>query len=120
MAEFVEVMRHKVRMCKQAVTCEKCPMSKEFWEKDFCFLPREQCHSFVGRHPDKAEPIIMDWAAKHPEKTMKDVFFERFPNAVKRDNGRPGICLKWLGFTPIRADCSVDCADCWNQPAPEE
>ena len=115
MAEFVEVMRQRKRMCKaMGDICLGC----ELYKVGRSTSPR--CVQVIVDNPDRAETIIMDWAAKHPEKTMKDVFFEMFPNAVKMDDGRPGLCLKWLGFTPIRADCSVDCADCWNQPAPEE
>lgn len=116
MADFQEVMRHKVRMCRQAVTCEKCPMFKGFWERDSCLLPREQCHAFVGRHPDEAEPIIMGWAAKHPEKTMKDVLLEKFPKAMLRVDGMPCACVTYLGL----GKCIDNCAKHWCSPAPEE
>lgn len=119
MAEFVEVMRHKVRMCRQAVTCKECPLFKEFWERDSCLLPREQCHAFVGRHPDEAEPIIMGWAAKHPEKTMKDVLLEKFPNAQKNPDGTPYICVTHVGFKKPES-CVMPCSRCWSRPAPEE
>ena len=104
MAEFIEVMRHDSRMRREVESMD--------------FLHRME--DLLSSDPARFERAVMRWAKLHPEKTMKDVFFEKFPNAVKRDKGRPGICLKWLGFTPIRADCSGDCADCWNQPAPEE
>lgn len=128
MAEFVEVMRHKVRMCKQAVTCEECPMFKGFWGIASRLLPIEQCYAFVGRHPDEAESIIMDWAAKHPEKTMKDVFFEKFPNAPRDELGDPRMCPLDVGY-PARPDgagyegeCHTEnpCTGCWSRPAPEE
>lgn len=120
LAEFVKVMRHKVRMCRQVATCEECPLFKEFWERDASLAPREQCHVFVGLHPDEAEPIIMAWAAEHPEKTMLDVFFEIFPKAMKRDDGTPIFCPWELGLCDAEPCPEGWCTTCWNRPALEE
>lgn len=108
MAEFVEVMRQWERLCATQNRCFECPMY--------------HCRSRAMQNPDDFEESIMDWAAKHPEKTMKDVLLEKFPKAKLRDNGTPFTCPHYLGFPAMSkvCVCPSQCAECWNRPAPEE
>ena len=60
MAEYIEVMKQKKRMCNSTLCC-KC---------DIFHLSGEDisnCSQFILNNPSKAETIIMTWAAEHPE-----------------------------------------------------
>ena len=111
MAEFVEVMRQYTRMCKSnGSTCNGCELEHE---------KVDTCRGFLMSNPARAEKIIMKWAAEHPEKTMKDVFFEKFPNAPRGDSGEPECCPRVIGFVN-HPKCNIgDCCECWSRPAPE-
>lgn len=64
MAEFIEVMNQKKRMCKYNDDwCAKCPISSSKNGTD-C-----DCTSFLNEQPQEAEKIIMDWAKEHPPVT---------------------------------------------------
>lgn len=112
MAEFIEVMRHDSRMRREVESME--------------FLHRME--DLLSSDPARFERAVMRWAELHPEKTMKDVFFEKFPNAPRDECGEPRICPLDVGF-PARADgagyegeCHTEkpCTGCWDRPAPEE
>ena len=65
MAEFVEVMKQKKRMCndcEQVNMCHKCYGSM----------------NYINQNPQEAEEIIMKWASEHPIKTNADKFKEVF------------------------------------------
>lgn len=123
MAEFQEVMRQRKRMCKaMGDICLGC----EFYKIGRSTSPR--CLQVIVDTPYRAETIIMDWAAEHPEKSMKDVFFEKFPNAPRDELGDPRMCPLDVGY-PARPDgagyegeCHTEnpCTGCWSRPAPEE
>lgn len=60
MAEYVEVMKQKKRMCNSILCC-KC---------DIFHLSGEDignCSQFILNNPSDAEKIIMSWAEKHPK-----------------------------------------------------
>lgn len=77
------------------------------------------CFQEIGEQPEEAEQIIMQWAAKHPRKTMLQKFRELFPNAPLGDN-RPMTCAKSLGWLNIEYDCGgASCTECWNLPYEE-
>ena len=60
MAEYVEVMKQKKRMCSSTLCCE-CDIFHFSGEKV------GSCPQFILNNPSKAEKIIMAWAAEHPE-----------------------------------------------------
>ena len=60
MAEYVEVMEQKRRMC-QSVLCCRCDIYR------LCGEDLSKCQQFIYNNPKKAEDVIMSWAAKHPE-----------------------------------------------------
>lgn len=112
MAEFVEVMRQRMRMCAaMGDNCSGC----EFY-KIGRSTASPRCIEVIENSPERAETIIMDWAAEHPEKTMKDVLLEKFPNAMLRDDGRPCVCAAYLGL----GECIDNCKMHWRSPAKEE
>jgi len=59
-AEFQEVMRQNKRMC-QSVKCCKCDIYR------LCGEDLSKCQRFINNNPEKAEEVIMSWAAEHPE-----------------------------------------------------
>lgn len=74
------------RMCKaHERLCVKrdCPMSKaNNGFKDLCYMA-------LREHPDEASAIIDKWREEHPQKTYKQDFLEKFPNAQVYDSGEP-------------------------------
>lgn len=60
MAEYVEVMKQKKRMCNSTLCC-KCDIFHFSGENV------DNCPQFISNNPSKAEEIIMAWAAEHPE-----------------------------------------------------
>lgn len=112
MAEFVEVMRQKKRLCKGR-DCDDCPLSMRQRGGDMV------CSEYMTLCPEEAEKIIMTWAKNNPEKTMKDVLLEKFPNAQKNPEGAPVICVTHVGFKKPES-CIIPCSKCWKRPAPEE
>lgn len=65
MAEFQEVMKQRNRMCKHYLSidhnCKNCPLDRA---KEGTML---QCFRYVAEYYQKAENVIMEWAAEHPE-----------------------------------------------------
>ena len=65
MAEFQEVMKQMNRMCHDVKGkgrhCEQCDLSSK---KNGV---GKRCTDMMSEYSEKAEKIIMDWAAEHPE-----------------------------------------------------
>lgn len=57
MAEFVEVIEQKERMCNSFSECGKCPLCKN---------NVRDCVGFEFSTAKEAERIILDWAKEHP------------------------------------------------------
>lgn len=73
MAEFVEVMNQKLRMCNYfKQDCNKCNLSYKANGLNVV------CTKCLSCYPEEAEKIIMDWAKEHPIVTNKDKFREVF------------------------------------------
>lgn len=60
MAEFSEVIKQKKRMCNSTLCC-KCDIYHA------CGEDLSHCEPFIINNPQRAEEIIMRWAAEHPE-----------------------------------------------------
>lgn len=96
------------RMCKFYGECTNCPFN---YEKTHCGA----CNIFMGKHPDKANEIILKWCEEHPIKTRQSEFLKMFPNAKVRSDGV-------LDFPPciidkskhIEADCLCSTAHGFN------
>lgn len=108
--EFKEAMRIWKRMCEAHKTCSKCGMAT---------CDPAMCRPWVYDNPVKAEAILAKWAEEHPEKTIMDDFFEKFPKALKRNSGiTPRSCAVDLGYVEHCAN-GGDCAACWRRPLEE-
>jgi hypothetical protein len=64
------------------------------------------------------------WERNPPKKTptMKEVFYERNPNAPHDFGGEPKMCLGDVDESWKNEDCllkrNCTCIDCWNRPIP--
>lgn len=47
------------------------------------------------------------------DKTLKELFFEKHPNAISTPTGLPVICPHQLGWG-CACDCD-ECVECWNR-----
>jgi hypothetical protein len=79
------------------------------------------CWDFRKKYPEQAISIVQQWHKNHPKKTIKDDFFEKFPNANKLCDGIPDACAAKLGYVsecPYQ-NCEDFCKECWNEPLDE-
>lgn len=115
MAEFVEVMGWAYRICieHKGRCCHKCPLLTSYGQCRFQI-------SEILTDPRKLEPLIMDWAAEHPEPvypTWKDAWVKLFPNACEVPCPR-----KYFdeGCFPIFICAKHDCDRCKALPMDPE
>ena len=96
-----------VNMCSAHIDCEGYPFEKV-----------GVCSVFVYKHTAEADRIITEWCKAHPQKTYAMDFFEKFPNAMKSDNGRPMCCRANIYGDELEC-CRGGCEECWNQKIEE-
>lgn len=72
------------------------------------------------RNRRKIVEIVEQWSKAHPQKTMMQNFFEKFPNAPKRVDGAPKmVCPYHVGYVSELEDCDNfhrKCLECWSRP----
>ena len=109
--EFKQAMRVIKRICSLQDGCEKCELNLNC---PFITIPSELDY-------DKAEVVLAKWAAEHPEKTIADEFFEKFPNAPRDDRNTPYPCAKDCGYSkpPYCERVPFSCDKCWRRPMEE-
>lgn len=114
--DAVEYLRQKNRMTKNcAIACSTCPLAIENNHRNLV------CSNFVRRYNEEVVEIVENWAKKHPEKTYKSVFLEKFPDAKKED-GIPAACVvSVFGEKAKPEGCSnnLPCSYCWNREVEE-
>ena len=116
--EFVEVMKIVNRMTKNCtIDCDDCPLSFINNGKNL------DCSPLQAEHSEEYERIVTDWAKAHPLKTRMQDFFEKHPNAIRKDDGTPNNCAAACGYTNKciygKDDNIVYCFKCWNEPLDE-
>ena len=99
------------RMCKAYDRCIYCPISDE---NDNCIIQR-----VPEGIPDNADEIIDKWVQEHPTKAYAIDFFEKFPNAGKRDDGTPRSCRANIYGEVLNCE-GGNCYKCWNEEMKEE
>mgnify|MGYP004552154553 CR=1 FL=1 len=96
------------RMCEMQECDADCPL----WREDKSCLPDDL--------PDNADEIVDKWVQEHPVKTYAMDFFEKFPNALRQNDGTPKCCWKFFyGDTSYICE-PADCAKCWNREMKED
>ena len=72
---------------------------------------------------EKAVAAAEKWDEEHPEKTMAQDFFEKFPNAPRTKMGNPLGCPYHCGYVrefPRLCDGTREgCFECWNRKLEE-
>lgn len=109
-------LQEKARMtntCK--IVCQRCLLSSDN-NGLHC-----TCAVLQATRPQEAISIVRQWSVAHPQKTIKDDFFEKFPNANKLCDGIPDVCAAKLGYVSecTYQNCEDFCKECWNEPLDE-
>lgn len=110
--DAVEFIKERNRMCNSMESCSQCP----FNEMGYCDLDTED--------PEKLVALVEQWSQEHPQKTMMQDFFEKYPNAPKRRDGAPILCPDQCGYEKQRYCVEVnrdvkECSQCWSRPMEE-
>ena len=95
------------RMCDSYKKCDDCP------------LDYTRCGDSISALYGNADEIVDKWVLEHPVKTYAMDFFEKFPNASRRENGAPKVCTRYI-YPELANDCCGKCFDCWNQEIKEK
>lgn len=102
MAEFIDVMKQKARMCNSK-RCGECELS---YHNNGSGL---NCHIMTEENPEKAEEIIMKWVEEHPDpaKTNAEKLKEVFGvDILKNTQNCIGIrCPEEMRFKKTCDDC---------------
>ena len=113
----VEFLSEWQRMCDTVKICMRCDIPVDS-------ITGASCIQFVRKNRETAIRIVQKWSDEHPlpkPKTYADVFFEKFPNALKDVSGDPlGVC-RYAVFDHSGCEYKKpDCMMCWNEPYPEQ
>ena len=102
--EFKEAMRIFSRICNEREMCDGCVLENK------CIVLTECDYA-------EAEVILAKWAEEHPEKTIADDFYEKFPNAPRADTNNPYPCAKDCGYSkpPYCERTPFSCSECWRR-----
>lgn len=102
--DAIEFLKQRHRMCDME-TCDSCPAS---------FLDECDCDS---KDIVELVEIVEKWAQEHPQKTMMQDFFEKFPNAPRTKTGEPMICPYNCGHGNFSCEqANGTCYNCWSRP----
>lgn len=122
MADFIEVINHRIRMCNAIYgtgDCTNCPL-----EKHHDGYP-SSCDEWILDNPEKAQSLILKWAEEHPlpiYPTWSDWISATFPETSFRLSPCSFISRRGLRGTPDSPcidDCDRNCVDCYMQHIPE-
>ena len=111
--DAVEYLKSRARMTKGChIGCSKnCPLGKG---KDGRGVG---CIDMECNNPEESVAIVEQWAKEHPLKTYAQDFFEKFPDAPRRDDGSPKAC-RCVVYS--NNHCKHNgCEVCWNEPMEE-
>lgn len=111
--DTIEFIKEKYRMCHYQDGCSHCSI----YEKKGSRL----CADWVAANPEQTIEIVEQWSQSHPQKTMMQDFFEKFPNAPKNPNGTPQFCPRYAGYSQQKdcTDCVNKYLECWSRPLEE-
>lgn len=106
--DAVEFIKERDRMCYHG--CSNCPANEL----------TGGCDPLETASINLLVQIVEQWSKEHPQKTMMQDFFEKFPNAPKDEDGIPKVCPSQVGYHgSCDEDCEKfhsDCLKCWSRP----
>lgn len=108
--DAVKFLNARERMCKSYRSCEGCPEHRTRNGKD------TSCLNLSKQFPEVEVAIVEKWAKKHPEKTYKDDFVEKFPKATLSSRGCPLVCRNTIYRGEGCKKPFPNCKPCWNEP----
>lgn len=110
--DAVKFLKEKVRMCESYKdSCGDCGLYKFFQESNI------HCIELLECCPEESVNLVEQWSQAHPQKTIMQEFFEKFPNALKDSFGSPCLCLADLGYEEKNCGAmNYDCLKCWSRP----
>ena len=104
--DAVDFLNKYNRMCKYYNSCTDCPIQM----------------SCMSTEPKAMVNIVEQWDKEHPQRTIMDDFFEKFPNALRTKRGFPVACAKELGYGRldscsfgIKGTPGAECSKCWER-----
>lgn len=111
-----EAIMWKGKMCLNG--CDDCDILKEAHKSGI--KGGLECERFFAKNSRKALEIIEKYKNFH-RKTIAQDFFEKFPNAPKRESGVPMVCPWFCGYVdadncPNDEDVETRCFTCWSRP----
>lgn len=113
--DAVKFLKEYRRMCKEYKDSEDCSFE--------CPLHTECCGDFNYKYENIQNIVIkvQQWSQIHPQKTMMQDFFEKFPNAPKNDDNTSCFCPTDLGYSDFHcgANGKDACFKCWSRPLEE-
>lgn len=99
--DAIKFLKERVRMCNSFDGCDNCPLQNECLDTEI--------EAMVN--------AVEQWSHNHPQKTMIQDFFEKFPNAPKSGTGEPVVCPNDCGYGNFCCEQSNGiCFNCWNRP----
>lgn len=101
------------RMCN-GTNCEDCPLHKA--ANTVCLIGLIKDYE-IKKVAEQLE-VLYEWVKEHPQKTYKEVFLEKLPNAKTDEAGTPITCRD-VAFGIVKR-CTTNCTECWNEPYKEE
>ncbi len=106
-------LKEKARMTKNCIisSCNNCPLSSINNSEEY------SCFDFEIKYTEMAIEIVQKWSDEHPQKTYKEDFFEKFPNAKKGVKGYPFISRPCNIYPQLKSTCYdyLYCSDCWDK-----
>lgn len=102
--DAIKFLKERVRMCNSFDGCDNCPLQNECLDTEI--------EAMVN--------AVEQWSKSHPQKTMMQDFFEKFPDAPKHEDDTPQFpCPSHLGYGNLKEmECEFfqgNCSKCWNR-----
>lgn len=102
--DAVKFIKERNRMCNME-SCSSCHAN---------FLNDCSC---TTEDIVKLVEIVEQWSQSHPQKTIMQDFFEKFPNAPRTKTGEPMMCPYNCGYGNFCCEqANGTCYNCWNRP----
>lgn len=113
--EAVDFIKEYSRLCRNQENCNTCLLTKT------CYISKRTMERII-KNPESLTNSVEKWSQSHPQKTMMQDFFEKFPNAPKTTKGLPrNICPDDCGYINdpesyiVCSHFKNDCLKCWSR-----